>query len=412
MRDDRARDKTIDKLVADKLRAQLQDRGEGCLNAETLAAYVERTLTQTERQTCEAHLAACSRCQEQVAELVRLSEAEEPVEVGARAPVGGRKIPWFRWALAAPALVALVVAGLWYTGEFRPLLRQQEQQAVKAPPPPQPVAPSVQPREERAATAPAAPGEVATAPSPEGKKEVPKQLARQVAAAPEAPAPTAAGAAEAGLPVSPAESPAKGAIATPGTRERLAGAPPSAARAAESLSIAAQDHVKTEATPVAPHALAAKAEPETGGERETLGRGQALSEKSRAFGVAAPMAGLARSMKAAATGPAADWRVGPRGLIQHRDSDGKWVTRASGVNADLFDITFPTPSAGWAVGEAGTVLRTTDGGNTWREITVPTQQDLVRVTATGELSARVVTREGAALATTDGGQSWKAAPQD
>src|SRR5579863_5178028 len=100
MKDDSARDKAMEKLVATRLRAGLKPAGTGCPDAAILAAYVERTLAPRERQNCEAHLASCMGCQALVAELVRLSEDEETVGVRAAAA------PRFRWAWAGSALAA------------------------------------------------------------------------------------------------------------------------------------------------------------------------------------------------------------------------------------------------------------------------------------------------------------------
>jgi hypothetical protein len=154
--------KELGKLIACKLRAQFQAEGSDCPGVETLAAYVDRTLTRGECESLQPHLALCARCQEQVAELVRLSEAEGPARVPLLGPAPGRRIAWSRWAWAAPALVALVAAGLWYTGEFRFVLKQQEPTAVKTP---LPAGPSAAPEELRYAQAPT---------SPAGPKEVAK----------------------------------------------------------------------------------------------------------------------------------------------------------------------------------------------------------------------------------------------
>jgi photosystem II stability/assembly factor-like uncharacterized protein len=110
--------------------------------------------------------------------------------------------------------------------------------------------------------------------------------------------------------------------------------------------------------------------------------------------------------------PAGKWRVGRRGLIERADANGNWTTQASGVEANLLDIAFATPSVGWVVGQAGTVLRTSDGGTTWNQVPIPTRAELIRVTASGEYAARVVTRDGQTLTTTDGGKSWNVSPQD
>jgi hypothetical protein len=105
------------------------------------------------------------------------------------------------------------------------------------------------------------------------------------------------------------------------------------------------------------------------------------------------------------------WRVGRNGLIERTDRKGKWETVPSGVDADLYDISFFNAKVAWAVGQAGTILRTTDGGITWSLQSAPTHDDLIRVSASGTLSARVTTREGKIYSTTDGGKSWQAYPQ-
>ncbi len=107
---------------------------------------------------------------------------------------------------------------------------------------------------------------------------------------------------------------------------------------------------------------------------------------------------------------ASRWRVGPHGLIEEQTPDGNWQTRPSGVHEDLLDVAFPTPQAGWIVGRAGTVLRSTDGGSTWQRVAGPTSRDLVSVTAQSALSTQVTARDGSRYSTTDGGKSWKPSP--
>ena len=92
------------------------------------------------------------------------------------------------------------------------------------------------------------------------------------------------------------------------------------------------------------------------------------------------------------------WRVGPHGLIQKTDARGNWFTVPSGVDADLFDISFPAPNVGWAVGQSGLILRTTDQGKTWSRISAPTSEDLIKVTASSALAAQIETRIGQTLA--------------
>ena len=100
------------------------------------------------------------------------------------------------------------------------------------------------------------------------------------------------------------------------------------------------------------------------------------------------------------------WRVGRRGLIQNSAANGSWKKRRSGVKTDLNEISFANPAVGWVVGQAGTVLRTTDRGATWTKVLSPTNEDLVHVTAISDLAASVVTRGGLTFTTTDGGKTW------
>lgn len=423
MKNDLVRDKAIEKLVAGRLRAQLKAPGPGCPDAETLAAYVERTLAAEERRTWETHLAACSRCQEQVAALVRLAEAEEPAGVTAAASIS--RAPRFRWAWAASALVALVIAGLWYKGEFRQLLRQSTETTLKAPAP----GPAREAAPEAQATGVTSPPSARR----EAAKVQPPQKEREEAALPVPPAAaktsTVARKAEsAGLAgkgaamdrivaTGPGEAGGVGAqaIATPSERARLAAASAGSgvgAGAGTGRKIESQAKDDRFAAPVLAPAPVPPATPKPADEatleKEVLAREEAKEAPLAAGLRAAPTV----APKAKALSKTANWRVGPRGLIQKYNGSGNWVTQTSGVETDLFDITVPTSSVGWAVGRAGTILRTTDGGTTWSRIASPTTEDLVRVTATSEAAARVVTRGGQALATTDGGKSWRTSPRD
>jgi cytoskeletal protein RodZ len=403
--------KELGKLIAGKLRAQLQAEGPDCPGVETLAAYVDQTLTRGERESLQPHLALCAHCQEQVAELVRRSEAEEPVKVVVLGPAPGRRIAWFRWAWAAPALVALVVAGLWYTGEFRSVLKQQEPTALQAPPAPEP---SKAPEELKYAQAPS---------SPAGRKEVakaqPEKKAKREAIsglAPAAAKPTmtysgAAGAvAGTGVTAENLAAPAPGAIAPPSERAQLATTAPPAKREDEAAAAAHEDRLAARAEVPPPAAEAApQAKREKAGQSATAVVGGTASKERETPGF------LTRGVlakKGMVSSPAGHWRVGRHGLIQKTDASGNWVTQASGVDADLFDITFATPSVGWAVGQAGTLLRTIDGGETWNKVPIPTRADLILVTASGDLTAQVVTRDGQALTTTDGGKSWNTSSHD
>ncbi|MDR0209894.1 MAG: glycosyl hydrolase [Pseudomonas putida] len=58
--------------------------------------------------------------------------------------------------------------------------------------------------------------------------------------------------------------------------------------------------------------------------------------------------------------------VGERGFILRSQDNGQsWQQMPSPVSVTLTQVTFPTPSQGWAVGHAGIILHSDDGGRSW-----------------------------------------------
>ena len=71
------------------------------------------------------------------------------------------------------------------------------------------------------------------------------------------------------------------------------------------------------------------------------------------------------------------WRVGAAGEIEATTDGGKaWNSQASGLSKDLASGSAPSESVCWIVGKAGTILLTTDGGMHWIQIPSPVQDDL------------------------------------
>jgi photosystem II stability/assembly factor-like uncharacterized protein len=59
--------------------------------------------------------------------------------------------------------------------------------------------------------------------------------------------------------------------------------------------------------------------------------------------------------------------VGERGLIALSDDSGKtWKQADCPVSVTLTGVTFADAKTGWAIGHAGTILHTEDGGQSWR----------------------------------------------
>ena len=60
------------------------------------------------------------------------------------------------------------------------------------------------------------------------------------------------------------------------------------------------------------------------------------------------------------------WAVGDAGqILKTSDGGATWAGQRSGVSTRLTQVRFATATTGWAVGDAATVLRTVDGGATW-----------------------------------------------
>ncbi len=110
---------------------------------------------------------------------------------------------------------------------------------------------------------------------------------------------------------------------------------------------------------------------------------------------------------AATPGPSTVVAVGTSGTIL-RSSDGgeTWTPQTSGTNRDLLAVSFVDGNTGTAVGEGGTIVRTTDGGETWTRQTSGTTNFLRAVSFVDANTGTAVGDQGIILHTTDGGDTW------
>jgi photosystem II stability/assembly factor-like uncharacterized protein len=99
--------------------------------------------------------------------------------------------------------------------------------------------------------------------------------------------------------------------------------------------------------------------------------------------------------------------VGDYGTIVRTTNGGNsWTVQASGTTQDLWAVSFTDANNGTAVGEAGTILGTTDGGTHWVPQTSGTTVQLRGVSfASGAVNGTAVGESGAIFRTTDGGNS-------
>lgn len=86
-------------------------------------------------------------------------------------------------------------------------------------------------------------------------------------------------------------------------------------------------------------------------------------------------------------------------------SYGEAVSREE-IQDDLFDVTFPTASDGWACGRWGAVFHTSDGGKSWSRQSTGTDFTLASICFVDTTHGWAVGDRGTILHTKDGGTTW------
>lgn len=84
----------------------------------------------------------------------------------------------------------------------------------------------------------------------------------------------------------------------------------------------------------------------------------------------------------------------------------EWITQESGTDKILYSVDFINANKGIAVGEAGTILKTNDGGLTWQNITTSITNDLKGVSFYDENHAVAVGSGGQIIVSENGGNNW------
>src|SRR5216684_3696620 len=83
-----------------------------------------------------------------------------------------------------------------------------------------------------------------------------------------------------------------------------------------------------------------------------------------------------------------------------------WTVQARGRSDPLYAVSFVNAVTGIAVGSAGTILRTQDGGGPWTAQASGTSNDLYGVSFVDANTGTAVGYAGTILYTTDGGEAW------
>jgi len=103
--------------------------------------------------------------------------------------------------------------------------------------------------------------------------------------------------------------------------------------------------------------------------------------------------------------------VGDTGtVVRTTDGGSHWNLISSITQNRLYSVQFPSTNLGYAVGVNGTVIKTTDGGGNWVMKTQAIADTLRCVWFTDDNTGFVVSRNGAIYKTTDGGNNWQSKP--
>jgi photosystem II stability/assembly factor-like uncharacterized protein len=121
--------------------------------------------------------------------------------------------------------------------------------------------------------------------------------------------------------------------------------------------------------------------------------------------------GAARSSFTFSNGVPLRLVVGQDGTILRMRSGGRWRKFSSGTTRNLKDVTIaPGTDVAWAVGDEGTILKSSDAGETWGVQSVfGISVHLNAVHAVNKFVVWAAGDHGKVLFTTDGGGNWQIA---
>jgi putative zinc finger protein len=409
--DNSHRDRTIESLLR-RREIDASQPTDQCVDAESLAAWMEGGLSDDAGAAVEKHAAGCARCQ---ALLASMSRTAPDVEVR----------PWWRsvtakWLIPVAASATALVVWISVGREPVPSMTQPAppvEASRPANPPANPAAAPLVPLPETLESRTKAADKPSTqfaqsADAARARQELDKKLDRraddQRLAAAVKPKPSAAtqpvvrgGAGEANDALRPqgqmtADSSARSAAPPPLSAPAPAAAPPATAAPAPQPVNAAPAEAKP--TPVA-------------GLAESVGVSREVLAKQRAAGVA----GTTAVVEIPSPDPNYRWRILPPTAVQ-RSTDGgtTWsivdplrAAFRAGAETPIVLTAGSSPSRDvcWIVGRAGTVLLSTNGATSQRR-PFPETVDLTAVRATSMNAAIVTAADGRQFATTDGGATW------
>ena len=87
----------------------------------------------------------------------------------------------------------------------------------------------------------------------------------------------------------------------------------------------------------------------------------------------------------------------------------QWIQQNSGTNQNLYDIEFINDKTGWAVGDSGVVIKTTNGGINWVNIVNPAPLFNPNLWSVAPIDSNIVyitSGKDLIIKTTNGGMNW------
>jgi hypothetical protein len=337
-------------------------------DANLLAAFVERSLTERERGQVLNHLAQCAVCRELV-ELISPAEAAPAWPEHPPARSGWRAWPLLRWSALAAALAAVAVAVVWHPAPWRKqpvaarLASQQSEQkllATAAPPTP-PAAHEMEKTAERASGAakPSAPP-----PAPSHRR----------------PAAQAKG-------ISRTESQAE--LYTAGT------APEARSISSDLVAAPAANAPQPSAAPSPPRVATTAVRTGAVG-----ARAPSMAFRARLAGAPAPRGAL--------------WTISADGKVQRSADHGATWQDVLVDDQVTFRVLQATGQDVWVGGSGGALYHSSDGGLTWSRAPLSadgassTDAIVAIITSTGRPERLTIqTASGDQWTTEDNGQHWQ-----
>ncbi|HWA07089.1 MAG TPA: YCF48-related protein [Ignavibacteria bacterium] len=91
----------------------------------------------------------------------------------------------------------------------------------------------------------------------------------------------------------------------------------------------------------------------------------------------------------------------------HNSADAQWIQQTSGVGTSLLDIDFVNENTGWACGDNGVIVKTTNGGVNWVQQSSGITNRLEGIDAVDQNLVWCVGWWNTILKSTDGGNNWQ-----